>query len=205
MIEGYILSITLSMAVLTFFNIILKRNDIKNEFKVRWQHYFLGYLFMLYLVISLKDIVGFPALSDLERSIMFGRPIFYPVFNFIPFSSGIEISSILNIIFFMPFGFLLPTLWKEFRSFLPTVLAGFLFSLIIEVGQLFTIRATDVDDLIMNTLGTALGFIIFKLASKIFKNISSKTVFEAHNKKCSIIKYGPYLYILIASISVFLS
>lgn len=205
MIEGYILSIILSMAVLTFFNIILKRNDTKNKFKVRWQHYLFGYIFMLYLVISLKDIVGFPVLSDLERVIMSGRSIFYPVLNFIPFSSGIEISSILNIIFFMPFGFLLPTLWKEFRSFLPTVLAGFLFSLIIEVGQLFTIRATDVDDLIMNTLGTALGFIIFKLASKIFKNISSKTVFEVHNKKCSIIKYGPYLYILIAIISVFLS
>lgn len=77
--------------------------------------------------------------------------------------------------------------------------------MIIEVGQLFTIRATDVDDLIMNTLGTALGFIIFKLASKIFKNISCKTVSEVHNKKYSIIKYGPYLYILIAIISVFLS
>lgn len=127
MIEGYILAIILSMAILTFFNIILKRNDIKNEFKVRWQHYFLGYLFMLYLVISLKDIVGFPTLSDLERSIMFGRSIFYPVLNFIPFGSGIEISSILNIIFFIPFGFLLPTLWKEFRSFYQQYLQDFYF------------------------------------------------------------------------------
>ena len=78
-------------------------------------------------------------------------------------------------------------------------------SLIIEVGQLFTIRATDVDDLIMNTLGTILGFILFKILSIIFKKLSNKTMVEEYNKKDSIIKYGPYLYITIAVISTFLS
>lgn len=136
---------------------------------------------------------------------MLGGPIFDPVLNFIPLSSGIEISTILNIIFFMPFGFLLPTLWNKFRKFIPTVFAGFIFSLIIEVGQLFTIRATDVDDLIMNTLGTILGFILFKILSIIFKKLSNKTMVEEYNKKDSIIKYGPYLYIGIAVISVFFS
>lgn len=203
--EGYILSIIVSMVLLTFLNIILKRSSRNSQGKVRVEHYLFGYLFMLYLVISLKDIVGFPALSDLERRIISGRAIFEPVLNFIPFRSGVEISSILNIIFFIPFGFLLPTLWMEFRKLLPTVVAGFLFSLIIEVGQLFTIRATDVDDLIMNTLGSIFGFIIFKIFSKIFKKLSSKTASEGYNKNCSIIKYGPYLYILIAVISVFLS
>lgn len=203
--EGYILSIIVSMVLLTFLNIILKRSSRNSQGKVRVEHYLFGYLFMLYLVISLKDIVGFPALSDLERRIISGRAIFEPVLNFIPFRSGVEISSILNIIFFIPFGFLLPTLWMEFRKLLPTVVAGFLFSLIIEVGQLFTIRATDVDDLIMNTLGSIFGFIIFKIFSKIFKKLSSKTSSEGYNKNCSIIKYGPYLYILIAVISVFLS
>ncbi|MDO5780115.1 MAG: VanZ family protein [Clostridium sp.] len=203
--EGYILSIIVSMVLLTFLNIILKRSSRNSQGKVRVEHYLFGYLFMLYLVISLKDIVGFPALSDLERRIISGRAIFEPVLNFIPFRSGVEISSILNIIFFIPFGFLLPTLWREFRKLLPTVVAGFLFSSIIEVGQLFTIRATDVDDLIMNTLGSIFGFIIFKIFSKIFKKLSSKTASEGYNKNCSIIKYGPYLYILIAVISVFLS
>lgn len=203
--EGYILSIIVSMVLLTFLNIILKRSSRNSQGKVRVEHYLFGYLFMLYLVISLKDIVGFPALSDLERRIISGRAIFEPVLNFIPFRSGVEISSILNIIFFIPFGFLLPTLWMEFRKLLPTVFTGFIFSLIIEIGQLFTIRVTDVDDLIMNTLGTILGFIIFKIFSKIFKKLSSKTTTEGDNKNCSIIKYGPYLYILIAVISVFLS
>ena len=202
MMESYLLAILVSMVLITIINIILNK---KSSGKIKWQHYLFGYFLILYLVISLKDIVGFPTLSDLERKVMLGVPIFDPVLNFIPFSSGIEISTILNIIFFMPFGFLLPTLWNKFRKFIPTVFAGFIFSLIIEVGQLFTIRATDVDDLIMNTLGTILGFILFKILSIIFKKLSNKTMFEEYNKKDSIIKYGPYLYIGIAVISLFFS
>ena len=202
MMESYLLAILVSMVLITIINIILNK---KSSGKIKWQHYLFGYFLILYLVISLKDIVGFPTLSDLERKVMLGVPIFDPVLNFIPLSSGIEISTILNIIFFMPFGFLLPTLWNKFRKFIPTVFAGFIFSLIIEVGQLFTIRATDVDDLIMNTLGTILGFILFKILSIIFKKLSNKTMVEEYNKKDSIIKYGPYLYIGIAFISVFFS
>ena len=202
MMESYLLAILVSMVLITIINIILNK---KSSGKIKWQHYLFGYFLILYLVISLKDIVGFPTLSDLERKVMLGVTIFDPVLNFIPLSSGIEISTILNIIFFMPFGFLLPTLWNKFRKFIPTVFAGFIFSLIIEVGQLFTIRATDVDDLIMNTLGTILGFILFKILSIIFKKLSNKTMVEEYNKKDSIIKYGPYLYIGIAVISVFFS
>ena len=202
MMESYLLAILVSMVLITIINIILNK---KSSGKIKWQHYLFGYFLILYLVISLKDIVGFPTLSDLERKVMLGVPIFDPVLNFIPLSSGIEISTIINIIFFMPFGFLLPTLWNKFRKFIPTVFAGFIFSLIIEVGQLFTIRATDVDDLIMNTLGTILGFILFKILSIIFKKLSNKTMVEEYNKKDSIIKYGPYLYIGIAVISVFFS
>ena len=202
MMESYLLAILVSMVLITIINIILNK---KSSGKIKWQHYLFGYFLILYLVISLKDIVGFPTLSDLERKVMLGVPIFDPVLNFIPLSSGIEISTILNIIFFMPFEFLLPTLWNKFRKFIPTVFAGFIFSLIIEVGQLFTIRATDVDDLIMNTLGTILGFILFKILSIIFKKLSNKTMVEEYNKKDSIIKYGPYLYIGIAVISVFFS
>lgn len=204
MMKSYLLAIVLSMILLTVLNRFLSEKN-KCENKIKWQHYLFGYIFMFYLVVSLKDIVGFPALSDMEGKIIAGGSIFQPVLNLIPFSTGIHISSILNIIFFVPFGLLLPTLWQRFRKFLPTVFLGFLFSLIIEVGQLFTIRATDVDDLIMNTLGTILGFILFKILSIIFKKLSSKTIIESTNKKYSLTKYEPYLYITIAVISTFLS
>ena len=39
----------------------------------------------------------------------------------------------------------------------------FIISLFIELAQLFLPRATDVDDLIMNTLGGFLGFIVYMI------------------------------------------
>lgn len=65
-------------------------------------------------------------------------------------------------------GFFLPVLWKRFRSFLWTVLFGLGFSLSIELLQLFTFRATDINDLITNTVGTILGWCLGRLFGKLF-------------------------------------
>ena len=74
-------------------------------------------------------------------------------------------NTVLNIILFVPFGFLLATLWKEYRSLRTVALAGLTLSILIEVLQIFTFRLTDVDDLITNTAGAVLGFYIAKLFS----------------------------------------
>lgn len=68
---------------------------------------------------------------------------------------------IMNMIMFIPFGIILPLLWKKGTSFLYTVRNGFIFSLLIELSQLTNIRATDIVDLITNTIGTAIGFGIY--------------------------------------------
>ncbi len=47
-------------------------------------------------------------------------------------------------------------LWK-------TALTGFTLSLIIELSQLFNRRITDIDDLMMNTLGALIGWAIFRM------------------------------------------
>lgn len=62
MMESYLLAILVSMVLITIINIILNK---KSSGKIKWQHYLFGYFLILYLVISLKDIVGFPTLSDL--------------------------------------------------------------------------------------------------------------------------------------------
>ena len=83
--------------------------------------------------------------------------------NPIPFSAGIDmVGYILNIILFIPFGFLIPLIWKKMRSLHLTALAGFSFSILIEISQLLNNRRTDIDDLIMNTLGAIIGFLIYK-------------------------------------------
>lgn len=80
--------------------------------------------------------------------------------NLIPFRdmNGAMVTTILNVFMFIPLGFLLPLLWANFRRFSSTLAFCYLASLFIELAQLFTYRATDVDDLITNTLGGCIGY-----------------------------------------------
>ncbi|WP_232698709.1 VanZ family protein [Brevibacillus daliensis] len=68
-----------------------------------------------------------------------------------------------NIIAFVPLGILLPLLFKKgFASLFRMMLASFFVSLILEVSQLvLQIGRFDVDDLILNTTGGVLGYIIY--------------------------------------------
>ena len=49
-------------------------------------------------------------------------------------------------------------------------------SLTIEICQLFCFRATDVDDLIMNTLGAFLGYLCWKLLKLVFPKAGEKAM-----------------------------
>lgn len=69
-------------------------------------------------------------------------------------------NSILNCILFLPLGFLLPLIWTKYRKWGVTVLFGFFLSLAVELMQIFSFCLTDVNDLITNTAGTALGFLL---------------------------------------------
>ena len=200
-----LISLILALVILTILISIVMRISYKEEEKIRVQHNIFGYMFMIYLIIALAEVVGFPSISEWRRLSGLNEAIFNPNINLIPFNDGFDISGILNIIFFMPFGFLLPTLWKKYRSFLNTLSYGIIFSFIIEIGQLFTKnRATDINDLIMNTLGTIIGWIIFNSLRKVFKKLTRKTVVDTKVFESKIIKLEPYLYVFIAIISVFI-
>lgn len=110
-------------------------------------------LFSLYLS-AVWSAVGMPEM---------GQPwVFDPACALVPFAGLAEgfQERVLNVLLFVPLGFLLPTLWLRFRSPGRTVLAGFLLSAFIETVQLFTFRLTDINDLIANTAGAALGFLL---------------------------------------------
>lgn len=76
----------------------------------------------------------------------------------------------LNILLFVPFGFLLPIVSERLKNPILTVFAGFLFSAGIETMQYITGRGlTEVDDIINNTAGSALGYIAFTIAAYIYR------------------------------------
>ena len=102
-----------------------------------WVCIFLVYLWMVF------DVTGVGTMGDIMRNM---PDIFIGGMNFAPFDS-LGIGFVLNIVMFMPFGFLLPLIFKDSRALGRTAAAGAVFSLLIELSQIFNFRATDVEDL----------------------------------------------------------
>ena len=79
--------------------------------------------------------------------------------------------SVLNVLLFVPFGYLLPQLLRQWKGraarWQQIVAAGFCFSLLIETGQLLFRRGVfELDDLVKNTMGAALGYGIWYILEK---------------------------------------
>lgn len=107
--------------------------------------------------------------------------------QFIPFAGIIEmikggitfhsmINILGNIIMFMPIGFLAPILFNKLDNLKSIAILGFCISLFIEFTQLFLTRATDIDDLILNTLGTILGYLVFSSLKKSIPEFRRKII-----------------------------
>ncbi|CEK33549.1 VanZ family protein,Predicted integral membrane protein,VanZ like family [[Clostridium] sordellii] len=113
------------------------------------------------------------------------------IINIIPFKETVNIlrdgihnnriikGIILNVIYFIPLGFLLPLLFKKINSFLKIILISTITSSLIEIIQLFTIfSVSNIDDVIFNIIGSAIGLICFKLFEKIVKKLNIEQVIE---------------------------
>lgn len=76
----------------------------------------------------------------------------------------IFVNLIGNVVAFIPFGALIRWVRNRKTYFWNAVLYTFLFSLAIEGIQFFTrVGVFDVDDLILNTIGGALGYAIYRI------------------------------------------
>ena len=118
---------------------------------------------------------------------------FEPNINPVPFLDLFSdlSAAVLNVVLFIPLGFLSTILWKSFRIGRKNLMLGFGLSLAVEFLQLFTFRATDVNDLITNTLGTLIGWWIASAVFKYFPGIRCNG-----SKKEFIIVFGTVLCIM---------
>lgn len=112
---------------------------------------------------------------------------FDPEYNFIPFKTIIPYligypnwivarNNLLgNIVTFMPLGFLAPFLYARF-TWKHALAAGFVLSLAIEILQIVLHAGTfDVDDILLNMLGTLLGYSVFVASISIVLFLKKKT------------------------------
>ncbi len=123
----------------------------------KWKHTALYTVFALYL-IAVMSLVGLPNVSYVQWDVSV-NPI--PFVGMIPDLAN----TLLNVLLFVPMGFLLPILWKECRQLKRTFIICLCCTIVIEVLQLFTFRATDINDIITNTAGGLLGYSMAKVVS----------------------------------------
>jgi len=128
---------------------------------------------------------------------------FSPNIVLIPFLDMISgpIDTILNIILFLPLGLFLPLLYKKYDRISSVALTGFLFSLSIEIVQMFGRGSTDINDLITNTIGAGLGYFIYKLLSKLArKNVYEKFQSNKINAEMEVLFFIAYSFLIMVTI-----
>ena len=91
-----------------------------------------------------------------------------PFFFVVDRYDGWQMNIIGNIAMFIPVGIVWPICFRKLDTLKKTILASAGFTLFIEVTQLFCLgRHTDIDDLILNTFGAAIGAcIVFLIRRK---------------------------------------
>jgi glycopeptide antibiotics resistance protein len=150
----------------------------KHFIKTNVCHEVLFFLFALTLVgVSSQTVF-----NSFEAALTQGR------INLVPFASIakyvryfmkyglrdiVSINLIGNIAVFIPFGLFPPLLWRKF-GFFRTIMLGASISALYEIIQLGQNRTTDIDDLILNTLGTAVGFLLYLLIKSLPCKVDEK-------------------------------
>ena len=160
---GRLLSIgidTVSAIIVLLPIMLILRYAIFKQYSFKEVAFIFVYAVYLSAVFS---AVGIPTINGLIVDIDFN---FVPLIDIVSSPVSYLKNTILNIILFVPLGFLLPTVWSEYRSAKKILFTGLGISLIIEILQIFTFRLTDVDGLITNTVGTILGYWLYSRFSE---------------------------------------
>lgn len=107
-----------------------------------------------------------------------------------------------NVLLFSPLGFAIPLLEKRLNRVWLAVLLGLAFSLVIELAQTFLIaRVFDVDDLILNAMGTLIGFMVYALL-----NLTTpfRSFFEQVREAArpNALRYALIMMLIVAAVTV---
>ena len=135
--------------------------------KVRFQNpkKTIGYFVFAVYLSAVYLFVGMPTLQFIRFELSL------TLVPFLPMLTDLK-NTVLNVALFIPLGVLLPFLWTRYHTLKSTALFGFVLSLSIELLQILTYRATDINDILANTLGTVLGYFLFRMASRVLPSVT---------------------------------
>ena len=158
---GVPLYVILALSVIVtgvIFGLYMTRKDRSSFIRNSLLCLLLGYLFFV-----LCTTVLFRESSEDMRYYLF------PFWSYDVLNYKVVAQHILNVLMFVPIGFLLSATMEKIR-FGQLLKIGCVLSVIIEIIQLLTRRgACNIDDVIHNAIGCAIGYGIFRLCSTILK------------------------------------
>ena len=143
----------------------------KQEKKVRTLGKVLFVLYIGFLIyfLFLSDWYGREGVMDEYR---YNLELFKEIRRFIVYREQLGAFAVFsnlfgNILIFVPFGFFI-AMASSSRSFFKALFNSLGLSLCVEIVQLFTrVGSFDVDDILLNTIGGVLGYILFAICNQI--------------------------------------
>ncbi len=120
--------------------------------KISWKCVF-EMIFCIYIITLLKTTGIFTLTYNLDGIYNY---------NFVPFAGSSIIPVLLNFVLFVPYGLLLPLLFRSCRgNWKKVVIICGLSSLTIELLQMIGGRYAEIDDFLINTFGAFSGYILY--------------------------------------------
>ncbi|PKM71660.1 MAG: hypothetical protein CVU91_12930 [Firmicutes bacterium HGW-Firmicutes-16] len=156
-----------SLLFLLIYHLRLKAENGKGSRLRGFMLLILGLYLTIVFALTVSPIYGF-SLSNIGSSINL-KP-----FQVLEDMSGNPTNFWGNIFLFVPFGLLLVLVSKRCQWLHITLLAGAGLSLFVEILQLFSTRGADVDDVILNTVGTFCGYILGKIILGLIPPLKSR-------------------------------
>ena len=117
-------------------------------------------IFAVYIVIMVQMTILF-------RDIGSGYIIDVVPFNTPGGTNQIILYAFANMVAFLPLGILCPVIWNRMNDWKKMLFIGFFGSLLIEIAQLILqCGEFQIEDLLMNSVGTVIGYIIYSKWNK---------------------------------------
>ena len=146
--------------VIAGFAVIVGATDNRRSVGLLFASYIISVL-IITLLVRTYDIEVRTLLNPLTKYVYLGKSFANDGWKCFSKNEGIVTEILLNILLFVPLGFLVPVLQEPFQRWWKMLLLGFGFSLFIECAQLVLhMGCFDTADLIHNTIGAGVGYVI---------------------------------------------
>ena len=151
------------------------KKSVKKSIYMFLRIVFIVYVFLLSYLVFFSERYGRIRYDSPQSNLVPFQEIHRYLSQFREITFLAIINVIGNTLIFVPFGALLFIFSKKLAKFHNTVLLSLLLSLAIETTQYFTrVGVFDVDDIMLNTLGGIIGWIIYKIVYGIYKGVSRR-------------------------------